>query len=330
MKRALLLALVVACGAPEVPGVVGASDDLSTETFTNPVLARDCPDPGVLATEEDGAPAYYMVCTGGGFEIRRSRDLVRWRTTGAFVLKAGEAPWADNGDRNWAPEIHQIGSDDFVAYFTAADRDDRLAIGVAHAASPTGPWIADPEPLVRHSIGVIDATYFRDHDGRGYLYWKVDGNQEGEPTPILVRELADDGRHFREGSRARTVLTNDLDWEGPVVEAPWVVEREGTYFLFYAANAYDARYLTGVARAPSPLGPFEKLEEPILENNDAWLGAGHGSVVHVSGADWFVHHAWNADDLEAGRFVLLDRITWRDGWPAFAGASSAMGPQPRP
>lgn len=131
-------------------------------------------------------------------------------------------------------------------------------------------------------------------------------------------------------------MRNDpTSWEGAVVEAPWVVEREGMYFMFYSANVYDERYVTGVARSRSPLGPFEKAEEPVLVNNDTWLGPGHGSIVHVGRDDWFVHHAWSvrADGeaaYEEGRFVLLDRVIWQDGWAHFANDSSAIGRQVRP
>jgi beta-xylosidase len=301
--------------------------------YANAVLAQDCPDPGVLAT----GGTFFMACTGGKFRIRQSSDLVTWTDTGAFILPTGKAPWAGDGNRNWAPEIHELAPGAFVAYYTASDANGHLAIGVAHATSPTGPWTDRGTPLVQNPTGVIDATFFTDDDGKKFLYWKLDGNSKGQATPIFAEELAADGLSFAAGASAHQVLTNDPStWEGGVVEAPWVVKRSGTYYLFYSGNVYDDRYRTGVARASSPTATFTKKGAPILANNDTWVGPGHGSVVDVNGETWFVHHAWATDgkgnrDASKGREVLLDAITWgADGWPDVATGSSAVGTKPGP
>lgn len=301
--------------------------------YENAILPSDCPDPGVLNVDVNGDTTYTMVCTGGSFRIRQSSDLVTWKDTGKAIFPSGKPPWAGDGNRDWAPEIHALGAGSFVAYYTASDATGHLAIGVAHATDPLGPWTDKGAPLVTHAIGVIDATFFADDDGKAYLYWKVDGNQKGQATPIFVEELAADGLSFASGSQAKMVLTNDPStWEGGVVEAPWVTKHAGAYYLFYSGNVYDDRYRTGVAKASSPTGPFTKKGAPILQNNAKWVGPGHGSVVSASGDDWFVHHAWPTDaqgkrDAAKGRHVLLEKIVWSGGWPTFATGSSAVGPQ---
>jgi beta-xylosidase len=165
---------------------------------------------------------------------------------------------------------------------------------------------------------------------------KIDGNAKGAPTPIFVRQLADDGLSFAAASAPVEVLTNQSStWEGGVVEAPWVVKREGVYFLFYSGNVYDHRYRTGVARANALLGPYEKRGAPILANNERWVGPGHGTVIRTGAIDYFVYHAWtNAGDgthlASAGRHVLVDRIEWQDGWPAIHDGTPSRTPQPWP
>jgi len=314
-----------------VAAPAGATAASPEPPYDNPVIPFDCPDPGVLV---DGT-TYYVVCTGGRFPIRRSADLVLWEDTGATVLPAGAPSWSANGYRNWAPELHRVG-DHYVAYFTAADGDDRLAIGAASATSPLGPYLDRGGPLVQDPLGVIDATYFRDTDGRHYLIYKIDGNSQGQPTPIYARELAADGLSFADGSAAQQLLVNDPGtWEGGVIEAPWLVERDGTYYLFYSGNVYDARYRTGVARASSVLGPYEKRGAPILANNARWVGPGHGSVVSAGAGDYFVYHAWPATpsgghDSAAGRHVLLDRIFWEDHWPWISDGTPSTGLQAWP
>ncbi|NVB80262.1 MAG: family 43 glycosylhydrolase [Kofleriaceae bacterium] len=287
--------------------------------YANPVVDRDCPDPGVAFADD----AFYMVCTGGKFPIQRSPDLVLWEPTGTAILPGGKAPWSVNGGRNWAPEIHRVGNH-YVAYFTAVNGANVLSIGAASATSIEGPYTDRGGPLVEHPQGVIDASFFRDSDGTNYLLYKIDGNSVGQPTPIYIRKLAADGLSFAAGSTQTELIRNaPATWEGGVVEAPWLVKRDGTYYLFYSGNVYDHRYRTGVARATSVTGPYTKRAMPILANNARWVGPGHGSVVSIGDALYFVYHAWAANAQgtagPGGRRVLVDKIEWgSDGWPKIA------------
>lgn len=301
--------------------------------YQNPVVGFDCPDPGVIGTGEAATP-WAMVCTGGSFPIRGSRDLVRWSDTGVHVLPDGKPSWAANGGRNWAPEIHRVG-DGLIAYFTTVNGGNVLSIGAATSATIAGPWIESPGPLVEHGQGVIDATWVSD-GVTSYLVYKIDGNSVGQPTPILARELSPDGLSFAPGSEAVQLLVNNPGtWEGGVVEAQWIIHREGQWFLFYSGNVYDHRYRTGVARSANLLGPYEKHGDPILTNNERWVGPGHGSVVTVGDIDYFVYHAWpnagnGTHDTSAGRHVLVDRIEYEGGWPRIHDGSPSRSLQAWP
>jgi len=304
--------------------------------FANPAVPFDCPDPGLIATTSGDHPLYGMVCTGGAMPVRVSDDLVTWRDSPGRILPGGKAAWSANGGRNWAPEIHKVGAK-YVAYYTAVNAADRLSIGCAHADALQGPYTDCGAPMVEHPLGVIDATYFEDTDGKKYLYYKIDGNSVGQRTPIYVRELAPSGLRFAPGSTQVEVLNNDAStWEGGVVEAPWIVKHGTEYFMFYSGNVYDDRYRTGVARAKSPKGPFTKKGAPILGNNAKWVGPGHGTVLHVNGKDLFFHHAWPAlpnggHDQTKGRMGLLAPITWEaNGWPSLGNGTSFVDPLPYP
>ncbi|MFT3695737.1 MAG: family 43 glycosylhydrolase [Kofleriaceae bacterium] len=300
--------------------------------YTNSVDLSGCADPGALAV--DGT--YYLACTGGRFRIHTSRDLVTWKLTDSYILPAGGPTWSSTTDYRWAPEIHPVGNH-YVAYFTSADDTGQRAIGLATADSPLGPYTLQAAPLVTNPIGVIDPTFFADDDGKQYLIWKVAGNSSGKPTPIMMRELNAAGTAFTAGSTAIELIRNDPStFEGPVTEAPWMLKRNGTYYLFYSGNTIDENYRVGVARAAVVTGPYTKHSGPILGNTTEWLGPGHNSSVQIDGIDYLVYHAWRATpagalDTDLGRVLMIDRIDWVDGWPQIDGnGKPSMTPRPRP
>jgi GH43 family beta-xylosidase len=300
--------------------------------YTNSVLPSGCADPGALAV--DGT--YYVVCTGGRFRINTSRDLVHWTASSSYILPSAGPPWSSSTMYRWAPEIHPVGTG-YVAYFVSADGSGQRAIGTASAPAPMGPYTLQGAPLVTNPIGVIDPTYFEDDDGKQYLLWKVAGNSSGQPTPIFVRELSADGLSFASGSTAKELIRNDPStYEGPVVEAPWMLKRNGTYYLFYSANNINQNYRVGVARASSVMGPYTKHSGPIVGNNAKWVGPGHNSSVQIDGVDYMVYHAYNSNGSggigSGGRVLMVDRIDWVGGWPQIDGGagSPSMSARPRP
>lgn len=100
---------------------------------------------------------------------------------------------------------------------------------------------------------------------------------EAMRTPIYAQRLSADGKSLV-GER-RVVLVNDLAWEGHLIEGNWVTEQDGRYYLFYSGNDFStADYGIGVAIADDPLGPYRKMEEPLLKTSSAWWGPGHPSV----------------------------------------------------
>jgi hypothetical protein len=265
--------------------------------------------------------------------------------------------------------------DEYWAVFTARQANNALAIGLARAPSPLGPWIDNGEPLITGkpinttslgydpsqplmSGGVIDSHLFVDENGERYLFWKDDTNSiwprplamllhahpelidelfvdradrrtaafaaaivswanvqrpmtrffimqplieaaldnwkqvrevlrefglaattilEAMTTPVRAQRIAADGRSLL--GENRIVLTNDQDWEGHLIEGPFVTFQEGRYWLFYAGNDFStSAYGIGVAVADDPLGPYTKQGEPLLRSTRDWVAPGHASV----------------------------------------------------
>jgi beta-xylosidase len=283
----------------------------------NPIVAENCPDPAVIEVGE----RYYMVSTSHvlpAFPIRVSSDLEHWENTGRYIFTSENQPrWAD--DHFWAPEVHRTAGG-FIAYYTArARRTNRLCIGAALAPTVLGPYEDLGRPLIEDRVSVLDATAFEDRDGSRYLYWKADA-APGDPSgPIYAQRVANDGLRLL-GSR-NVVLANDLAWEEPLIEGPWVHRRGDACYLFYSGGRYDTPgYAVGVARSRWPLGPFEKRGAAILGSGGRWNGPGHNSIASMGGRDFLVYHAWEGERFVDVRPALLDPLVWtEDGWPSVAG-----------
>ena len=341
------------------PVVTEALNERTHAGYGDPAVLRI--DDGWLltATSNDAVDA---------FPLLFSPDLERWEHRG-FIFPEGATPgWAAHGLKTgdfWAPEIARVGGEFWCAY-TAREESRALAIGLARASSPLGPWIDNGAPLITggrylsggaKSGGVIDSHIFVDIDHTPFLFWKNDTNGlwprplagllrdrpelierlfagdedrrtaafaaalqpwantrrpmerfflmqplieaalanwarvkpaligcgdaadivEAMRTPIHARRLAADGRSL--AGEERIVLANDQDWEGHLIEGPFVTRQAGRYWMFYAGNDFSSpAYGIGVAVADHPLGPYAKRSEPLLKSNKIWWAPGHASV----------------------------------------------------
>ena len=324
-------------------------------TYTNPVLDENFPDPTVLRAA-DGA--YYAYATQGerggsdvNIQVARSHDLVRW-TQLPDALPSKPA-WASKTQDFWAPHVSEHEGRYFLYYSAKpdaalTDTTRGLCLAVATAPQPEGPFTDVGAPL---QCGVsfvnIDPMAFDDpQTGRRWLYW---GSGFG---PIKVQELGADRVSFAPGSEPQTLVevvpTEDSTNYRRLVEGAWVTYRAPWYYLYFSGDnccGPRAHYAVMVARSRSATGPFEILSTRsgdtngvILERSGHWVAPGHNSVIRdASGADWMVYHAVDArrprskpgDDVNTRRVMLIDRITYRDGWPRVDGAPSTA-PRPAP
>lgn len=290
----------------------------AAELYENPVRALDLPDPSLIRTGN----GYWATATSSEwaphFPLLFSRDLVNWEPRGAVFP---DTPAWVKGSL-WAPEITEDRGTYFV-YYTARRHDGRLAVAVATAARPEGPY-TDHGELVAQEMGSIDAMAYTDAEGHRWLLWKEDGNSRQKPTPILLQLLSEDGLKLV-GER-REILTNDVPWEGGVVEGPFVLRHGDYYYLFYSGARCCGRtcnYALGVARAKRMEGPWEKCPaNPLLAENEAWRCPGHGSIVRDDDRRyWLLYHAYAREGFVAtGRQMLLDEVIFGpDGWPSING-----------
>ena len=321
LTAALLLAACAGGGSD--PVATTPALPLPTPVAPAPAASSlgDFPDPFVLAD----AGGYYAYATNGqgkNVQVMRSPDLRAWSAQADAMPVL--ASWVrSTNSMVWAPEVIRIGAQ-YVLYYTAHDRGlDRQCVGAAVAAAPGGPYRdASPGPLVCQVAegGTIDAAPFAS-GGKLYLYFKNDGNCCKLQTHLYGQELRADGLALV-GS-PKILLSNERAWEGAVVEAPTMIERDGRFYLFYSANDYaGGAYAIGYAGCTGPLGPCTAAaENPILKSRvDAprLTGPGHQAIFQADGQTFIAYHAW--EELAGGvrgnrRFMYLDKLEWVDGKP---------------
>jgi beta-xylosidase len=300
----------------------GSSRLSAADTYSNPVLPGDFPDPSVIRVGQE----YWATATssewGPLFPLLRSTDLVHWELAGHVFHSLPE--WAVANF--WAPEISEYRGK-FYIYYVGRKRGGPLSISVATAAQPQGPW-RDHGPLIGQPAGSIDADTAVDEQGERYLIWKEDGNSRRQPTPIWAQKLSEDGTKLV--GEMKELLRNDAPWEKQLVEGPFVLRRNGYFYMFYSGNGCcgaGCNYALGVARAKQLLGPWEKNPaNPILAGNTNWRCPGHGSIITTpDGHDLLLYHAYDAKAfIYVGRQGLLDEVNWGpDGWPTI---NNGQGP----
>ncbi len=329
-------ALVSGCAAPEAR--------LTPERpYSNPVLEADFPDPAVLRTRDGWYYAYATQTDTRGnainLQVARSTDLVHWQHLGDAL--PAKPRWASGKQSFWAPHvIFDAALEKYFMYYSAEpDGSSGKCLGVATAGAPQGPFADSGQPLLcGEGLENIDPMAFDDpKTGKRLLYWGSGG------APIKVRELAPDRLGFLPGSPSRELVFPDPAKKyRSLVEAPWVIHRDGTYFLFYSGDRCCSRqpsYALMVARAPDAFGPFQELAAAdgasvMVRGNSAWRAPGHNSVAtDAEGNDWIVYHAYSAEapaSKARWRMMLLDRLVYRDGWPRVEGDEPSMGATPAP
>jgi beta-xylosidase len=291
--------------------------------FPDPVALRDGRDYYAYGTTVHWRGRRHL------FPILRSRDLIHWRYAG----DAFRRPPRWSADRWWAPGVLRRGGS-YYLYYSAQRRDARHCIAVATAKRPQGPFRNRSVLHCGRPGGSIDPAPFVDSDGRAYLYFAhTDTRCRTRPHHCFIAAVRLRDDLLRMVGRRRIVLGISQLWEvgrrSSAVENPWMVKRGARYFLLYSGNDWRRDYAMGYAVSRSPLGPFVKAFQPILEGSPAAAGPGGGSVVvGPHGGDWLVYHARRTrrrSSADRPRLLHIDPISWTDGRPQVEGPSVVSG-----
>ncbi len=318
--------------AGQAPGASGGTP-AGANTFTNPVIDRDFPDPDTLKVGN----TYYAYATnanGMNVQVTHSTDMVHWDWPKEAMPALPR--WASlQSGLTWAPEVWPTAAGaTYVMYFVSRDSaSDKQCVGLATSSTPDGPFTAQGDKPFICQVdqgGTIDAASFVDTDGSRYVLFKNDGNCCGLPTHLYIQKVSADGLTLE--GQPTALIQNDQWWEGRVVEAPTLWKHNNKYYLFYSANNYaGADYCIGYAVADNILGPYTKpLPGPFVatqSDKGAVVGPGGQDVmVDEKGRTWLMYHSW--DPTVSYRFVSIDPLDWDGDKPVLRGPSRQPEPAP--
>ncbi|GAA1776605.1 family 43 glycosylhydrolase [Luedemannella helvata] len=215
------------------------------------------------------------------WRVYSSADMVNWQDHGS-PLSLANFSWASKDA--WAGQaIYRNGK--FYWYVPMVNRSTgRMAIGVAVANSPTGPFTdAIGRPLVEN--GQIDPTVFIDDDGQAYLYWgnpdlwyvKLNADMtsySGSPTKV---NLTTTGFGTRTGDANRPTLFE---------EGPWLYKRNSLYYMVFAARCCSE--FIAYSTAPSPTGPWTYRGTIMPTQGSSFTN--HAGIIDFNGGSYFFYH----------------------------------------
>ena len=259
--------------------------------------------------DEDNADFFWMQ----EWRVYSSADMVNWTDHGS-PLALESFSWAD--DRAWAAQcIERNGH--FYWYVCAHSRlSGGMAIGVAVADSPTGPFHdAIGKPLYDDgSWDHIDPTVFIDDDGQAWLYWgnprvycvKLNEDMVSLGGEVTLLDMTEQG--FGAPDMARR--EKGRQYKDCYTEGPWIMKKpspaspkrasvprgrkrtaagtaKGGYYLLYAAGGVPEHI--AYSEAPTPTGPWT-YRGIIMPEGGTGSFTNHCGYEHFKGHDYFFYH----------------------------------------
>ena len=226
------------------------------------------------------------------------------------ALHVKDVPWA--GKQMWAPDAAEKDGT-YYLFFPAKGYDGIFRIGVATSASPTGPFIPQPE-AIKGSFS-IDPAVFKDDDGSYYMYfggiwggqlqrWRTDAFNSDQPeSPVAflpedhepalcpkIARLTNDLLEFDEAAKDVLIVDENGipllngDKDRRFFEASWMHKYNGKYYFSYSTG--DTHYIC-YAISDNPYGPF-KYAGRILEPVVGWTS--HHSICQFKDRWYLFYH----------------------------------------
>lgn len=282
--------------------------DNGNDTYSNPVIAADFPDPDVIRVDS----VYYFVSTTmfvfPGVTVLKSYDLVNWEYCSNAVPRFGYSPCYDlencsrYGHGQWATSLKYHKGKFHLLFITLDEGGFHCTADMAE-----GPW--EIEHLPR---GFYDPGLFFDEDGKIYVahgynqisITEVDSNLVARGDDVLVYE--GDIRNGLEGCHVYRI--NDY------------------YYLYCTYGGLDGFQVA--LRSKNIYGPYEQ-KVVIRDTTDGPnFGIHQGALIQTTTGEWWT--MLFVDSGPFGRFPSLQPVTWEDDWPMVGVNGKAVASYKKP
>lgn len=291
---------------PAIAGTLPLSGDLGVH------------DPSII--QADGE--YLIFSTGPGIPLKRSADLMAWRDAGNVFSQNPTWLRAQVPDATdlWAPDIAFFGGLYHLYYSASSFGSNQSCIGHATAEGLASIDFVDRGPVIcsRRSDdwNAIDPDVIVDELGQPWLalgsFWSGIKLIPLEPT----------------GARAGTELYSLASRGGGAIEAPYILHRQGYYYLFVSfdncCQGEASTYRIMVGRSDRVLGPYlDQQGVPLLSGggtelvagDERWRGPGHNSALVAEDTVYLVYHAYDSQ-REGAPTLRIGALQWNAaGWP---------------
>ncbi|MFC2138423.1 glycoside hydrolase family 43 protein [Bacteroidota bacterium] len=196
-----------------------------------------------------------------GVHLLVSDDLLNWKHH-SWLIEASKLPddCPYNG-RFWAPEIHFIKSKYWLTVNSGkVTKEDPKgmsthSVWLFSSDEVTGPYTLVNGPLTPQYNN--DATLFEDEDGQVYFYCSGNGLFQAK-IDLNSGKLTSPIEKFLDKQQL-----NYPNWMVGGIEGPFVIKRDGIYFMFF--STWTRGYEVGLLKSKNPLGPWELVSrEPIF------------------------------------------------------------------
>ncbi|MCW3118720.1 MAG: Xylan 1,4-beta-xylosidase [Chitinophagaceae bacterium] len=280
-------------------------------TYVNPVLPGDHPDPTLLKVGDD----FYHCGSSFHFApylpIYHSKDLVHWEIISRVVPPPKAGFVTDRPSAGiWQGAItHFYGS--YWVYFSANGQ------WFSKAASPKGPWSDPVQVKGNPKTGPLgyDNSIFVDDDGKPYMVIK-----NGQKTNRL-QALG------RDGQLTDTVI--NLDWINAKLQYSWaegpvMCKRNGIYYYFPAGDVSGGQYVLKATSLTADSTKWERLGEffkPITDTKVGFRRPNHiaAPIQLADGSWWTIGQSYErvGDDdwYGMGRQTALYPVIWEGDRP---------------
>ena len=276
---------------------------------------------------------YYLYAMQDGVSVKTSPDMLSWTKQANILSTTRGYPYSWMADvvsatqvgSIWAPGVYKIGEKYGLYYCFSVEGKQTSAIGLVtnttlDPADPDYRWVSQGPVIISKNgddFNAIDPNVITDESGQPWLaygsYWTgIKLRRLDAATGLLL-----DDEVFSIASRVNT---------DKAIEAPYIVRRDGYYYLFCAVEPMSKNYHVECGRSRNITGPYldrngtDMMEgggTAVTEGKAGVQIPGHASVFQDTDGSWYLVTEYFRDGSNS--LLGISTLLWdEEGWPITA------------